>query len=167
MGHNVTIPLGFRPSTLTDAYRIGEPVNVYCLDCAKHRQVSAWTLYQKVGELQLGQLYGGFWCRTCRRSSVAVVFPCDITTPRAWADRRGKPKTIYPKIGTLLPGENLPYRIDRWDEHGNVAAVILRAMDADIAIKCFPVVRARYPEQVQLTVREGMQFYDVPGSAKR
>jgi hypothetical protein len=157
MGHNPKIPLGFRPDNLRDAYRMGEPVNIYCLNCTKVRSYSAWRLQQEKGCLPFGVLVGGFWCRQCKTSTVVILFPCDITTPFEWVRRYRTPRMHVPNIDSDADG--LYLRLDTWGASGNVERLLGRFSDFDLAKQIFPFAVARYPDAAELTLRSSAQVF--------
>lgn len=159
MAHNPRIPFGFRPADVYDAFRLSEPVTVYCLNCAKDRHVGAERLSKLKGNLKFGMLQGGFWCRECKRSAIVVLFPSDVATPRDWVRHMQNQKRDGAN-DTQMP-HALPYRIDRWNDAGDIEKVLLMAADFNIAQGAFSIVRAQYPEKVKLTLREGAEILPI------
>ncbi len=168
MGHNPPKPPpGFVPKNVADAHWLGQPVILWCLNCAAGREVSSWKVFHKRGDLAFGTVHGGFWCHDCRRSAVVIVLPVFCPTPRAWADyvKRGAPSDDEQRQ-MLLNAENLPFRIDRWGKDGNIEQLIAKVTDLETGREVFEVARRKFRNSWQLTLREGLVVYDVHGAIK-
>jgi hypothetical protein len=168
MGHNPPKPPpGFVPKNVADAHWLGQPVVLWCLNCAAGRKVSSWTIFQKRGALAFGTVHGSFWCHDCKRSAVVIVLPVFCPTPRAWAVHapRDAPSDEAQRQ-MLLNAENLPFRIDRWNKDGTIAQLIAKVADLEAGREVFEIARRKYHDCWQLTLREGLVVYDVHGKIK-
>lgn len=164
MGHNPPkLPPGFAPRTVMDAHRLGQPVILYCLNCATGKTVSSWKVYHRRGDFPFGSIQGGFWCRDCGRSAVVVVLPVFCPTPRDWARRnRAALPSDEEQARHFLLGEHLQIRVDRWNADGGIEQVIGKVADMDTGRALFDFARQRHPGSA-LTLRDGLVTHDQVG----